>query len=240
MRPILVIEQEKLLRGAGLLGERLETLGVSQRRVRTWEEDLSGLHACDFAGIVPLGGSMHAWEDGEHPFLREELRLLDEALEAGVPVLGVCLGAQLLAKVLGAEVAPGESPEIGWLEVRPTAAAAGDPLLGHLRGPATVYQWHLAGFELPGGAIHLASSDAFSCQAFRHGSAWGVQFHPEVDLETFELWLGNHPGAPASYGLDEEELRDAVRRGADDERSFAFRAGLFDAFARYATLLADR
>jgi GMP synthase (glutamine-hydrolysing) len=234
MKPLLVIEQDELLPGLGLLGERLVALGAPHRRVRTWHDDLSGLRAREFAGIVPLGGSMHAWEEDAYPFLRQERRLLEEALAADVPVLGVCLGAQLLARTLGADVGPGESHEIGWLEITPTAASVADPLLGHLRDPVTVYQWHLDGFALPPGAAHLASSERFPCQAFRFETAWGVQFHPEVDLPTFELWAANHPGVAASYGLDEDALAEDVRRGASDEDSLSFRAGLFDAFIGYA------
>jgi GMP synthase (glutamine-hydrolysing) len=235
VKPILVIEQDELLPGVGLLGERLTELGVPFRRLQTWNEDLAGLHARDFAAVVPLGGAMHAWDDHAFPFLREEVRLLGEAVEEQIPVLGVCLGAQLLARALGARVGPGERHEIGWLGVTPTGDAAGDPLFAHARGTQTVYQWHLDGFELPGGAVHLASSERFPCQAFRFGSAWGVQFHPEVDLATFELWYGNHPGAAAAHGVDEDVLFEAVRRGDGDRDSFAFRAGLFDAFAAYVS-----
>ena len=232
MKPVLVIEQEPLLAGVGVLGQRLDALGLPYRRLRAWEEDLSGLHARDFSGLVPLGGARHAWQDD--PDLREELRLLDEALEQDVPVLGICLGGQLLARALGAEVAPGGSDEIGWIDIAPTPEATGDPLLRHLSRPTGVYQWHEDGFELPEGAALLATNARYPCQAFRYGAAWGVQFHPEVDFELFEVWFANHPGAAAARGFDEDQLRESVRRGSSDQASWAFRAGLFDAFARYA------
>jgi GMP synthase (glutamine-hydrolysing) len=233
VKPILVIEQELRLEGVGLLGRRLDALRAPYRRFRTWEEDLAGLRARDFAGIVPLGGNMHAWEEDAHPFLGDELRLLEDAVAGGVPVLGICLGAQLLARTLGAEVGPAGRYEIGWLDVEPMQAAAGDPLFGHLHEPAGVYQWHEDVFELPSGAVHLATGELFPYQAFRYGEAWGVQFHPEVDYEQFEIWIGNHPGAAEANGVDEEELRLAVRRGSAARPSWAFRAGLFDAFVRH-------
>lgn len=230
MKPVLVIEQELLLEGVGLLGARLDASGLPWRRLRAWSEDLAGLRARDFSGIVPLGGSAHAWEEDRHPHLREERRLLGEALDAGVPVLGICLGAQVLARTLGAEVTPGPAHEVGWLAVAPTPEAAHDPLFAHLAGPASVYQWHVDGFDLPRGATRLAHSERYPNQAFRYGSAWGVQFHPEVDLATYELWAANHPGGAAHYGVDERDLRAGVTRGEAPGPSRSFREGIFDAF----------
>jgi GMP synthase (glutamine-hydrolysing) len=235
VKPILVIEQEPSLEGTGLLGKRLEAHGLPYRRLRTWRESFEGVHARDYAAVMPLGGNMHAWREDEHPFLRDERLLLGEALEEGVPVLGICLGAQLLARTLGADVAAGSAPEIGWLEVTPTPAAASDPVLGHLGGPASVFQWHVDAFELPPGASRLATSPAYPNQAFRHGDSWGVQFHPEVDFDQFEIWIGNQPGAAAANGIDEAKLRAAVRRGSRSAASRAFREGLFDRFLAYAT-----
>jgi len=228
VRPVLLIEQELSLEGLGFLGERLETSGLPYRRLQLWQEGLDGLQARDFSAIVPMGGNAHAWEESQHPGLRQERLLLADAVEEGVPVLGICLGAQLLARALGAEVRTAETPEIGWLDISPTPQAVGDPLFGHLTAPAGVYQWHHDVFELPAAAQLLATSERFENQAFRAGDAWGVQFHPEVDPETFEVWIGNHPGTAEANGIDEEALRESVWRNAEASRPF--RARLFDAF----------
>ena len=228
MRPVLVIEQELSLEGLGFLGERLEASGLPYRRLQLWREDLDGVRARDFSAVVPMGGNAHAWQESDYPVLGRERLLLADAVEEGVPVLGICLGAQLLARALGAEVRTAEAPEIGWLDIAPTAEAGDDPLFAHLTAPAGVYQWHHDVFELPAGARLLATSERFENQAFRTGDAWGVQFHPEVDPETFEVWIGNHPGAAEANGIDEEALRESVWRKAEASRPF--RARLFDAF----------
>jgi GMP synthase (glutamine-hydrolysing) len=232
MKPILAIEQDARLPGLGLLGDRLQALGLPVRRVRAWEEELSALRATDYSGIAALGGNAHAWAEDEHPFLRYERRLFAEAIDAGVPLLGICLGAQVLARTLGADVQAAGVHEAGWLSIVPTPHAADDPLLGHLEGPAGVYQWHSDTFELPLGAVHLASSPLVENQAFRYGDAWGVQFHPEVDYGTFAAWIRNHPGACEAQGMDEEALHEEVRRGAAEDR--AWRSQLFDSFGGLA------
>ena len=228
MRPVLVVEQEPSLEGLGLLGARLDASGLPYRRLQTWREDFDGVQARDFSAIVPMGGNAHAWQEEDCPVLRHERLLLASAVEEGVTVLGICLGAQLLARALGAEVYTADSPEIGWLPIAPTPDTARDPVFGHLIAPAGVYQWHHDVFDLPPGAQLLATSEHFENQAFRAGEAWGVQFHPEVDPETFEVWIGNHPGAAAANGVDEDALRESVWREAEASRPF--RAGLFDAF----------
>jgi GMP synthase-like glutamine amidotransferase len=232
VKPILAIEQDERLPGLGLFGKRVQALGLPVRSVRTWAEGLDGFRARDWSAIVPLGGNAHAWQEDEHPFLAEERALLGDAVETGVPVLGICLGAQVLARALGAEVRRADVHETGWCDITPTAHAAADPLFGHLSGSAGVYQWHGDTFDLPPGATLLASSAAVHNQAFRYGDAWALQFHPEVDYSTFTEWIANHPGACASYGIDEEALHEEVREG--DRATLAWRIRLFDAFLEHA------
>jgi GMP synthase (glutamine-hydrolysing) len=229
MQPVLVIEQEHSLRGLGLLGDRLDAAGLPYRRLRGWHEPLEDLEALDFSAIIAMGGNAHAWEE-KVPLLQAERDLLHDAVEEGVPVLGICLGGQLLARALGGGVREAEQPEIGWLDIEPTEDAAEDPVLGHMTAPTGVYQWHHDVFELPPGARRLARSPLAENQAFRADGvdAWGIQFHPEVDAQLFETWISRHPEEVREAGVDVARLRATVRRGIEKSRPFQVR--LFDAF----------
>lgn len=141
----------------------------------------------EVAGAVLMGGPMNADELTRYPALGAEREWIAAAVERGMPVLGICLGAQLLARALGAEVRPGSQPELGFGEVRVHEPA--DPLLGALAPGAEVLHWHGDVFDLPPGAHHLASSARTENQAFRVNNAWGVLFHPEADLALVEAWL---------------------------------------------------
>jgi GMP synthase (glutamine-hydrolysing) len=143
-----------------------------------------------YDGLVILGGPMNADEDALHPFLAHEKDLIRRAVAVGKPVLGICLGAQLMARALGGTVYRSGEKEIGWYDLDLTAAGAADPLLGHFRATEKVVQWHGDTFTLPPGAVHLASSRACVHQAFRVGErAYGLQFHIEVDEPMIERWL---------------------------------------------------
>jgi GMP synthase (glutamine-hydrolysing) len=139
------------------------------------------------AGAVVMGGPMNVDEVERFPGLAAEREWLAEALRRELPLLGICLGAQLLAQALGAEVGPGEGPEIGFAAVE--VSDPGDPLLGGLAPNTDVLHWHSDVFDLPDGAQPLASSARTEHQAFRAGNAWGVLFHPEADLALVEAWL---------------------------------------------------
>jgi GMP synthase (glutamine-hydrolysing) len=141
----------------------------------------------EVAGAVVMGGPMNVDEVERFPALAAEREWLAEAVARGMPVLGICLGAQLLARALGAEVRPGGAPEIGFASVE--IADPDDPVLGGLAPRAEVLHWHGDVFDLPDGAQHLASSERTACQAFRAGNAWGVLFHPEADYALVEAWL---------------------------------------------------
>jgi GMP synthase (glutamine-hydrolysing) len=141
----------------------------------------------EVAGAVVMGGPMNVDEVERFPALAVERDWLAEAVGRGMPVLGICLGAQLLARALGAEVRMGERPEIGFAPVE--VGDPDDPLLGGLAPSTEVLHWHGDVFDLPAGARSLASSEWTEHQAFRAGSAWGVLFHPEADFALVEAWL---------------------------------------------------
>src|SRR5436305_4492171 len=138
-------------------------------------------------GAVVMGGPMNVDEVDVHPELASEREWLDEAMARDMPVLGICLGAQLLARALGAEVRAGTGQELGYAPVE--ILDPEDPLLGALAPSTTVLHWHGDVFDLPEDAEHLARSERTEVQAFRHGNAWAVLFHPESDFALLEAWL---------------------------------------------------
>lgn len=146
----------------------------------------------DLAGLVVMGGPMGADHDARHPGLAAERRLLARAVDADVPVLGVCLGMQLLARALGAVVHAGHGTEIGFA---PIEVVADDPVLRPLGPTPTVLHWHSDAAELPEGATLLARSTLTPVQAFRAGSALGLQFHLELDVPDLESWLASPAAA---------------------------------------------
>lgn len=141
----------------------------------------------EVGGAVVMGGPMNVDEVDVHPELGTEREWLAEAARRELPVLGICLGAQLLARALGAEVKPGEGPELGYAPVE--ILDPDDPIVGNLAPSTTVLHWHGDVFDLPEGAVHLARSPRTEVQAFRRGNAWGVLFHPESDFALLEAWL---------------------------------------------------
>jgi GMP synthase-like glutamine amidotransferase len=142
----------------------------------------------DYGAVLVFGGAMHVDQEDRHRWLRDELELLRGLLANDVPLLGVCLGGQLLAKALDAPVRLLPSPEVGWFDVALTPEAADDPLFGELPGRFSSFQWHSYAFELPQGAVPLARNER-CLQAFRAGeSAWGIQFHAEVTGPSVEEW----------------------------------------------------
>lgn len=169
-------------------------------RFVNFERDPGAMPDMDrYRGLVVLGGPMNVEDQAHRPHLRTELRVIERALAQDKPVLGICLGAQLLAHVLGAPVRRHPQPEIGWYELELTAAGLADPVLSPLGAHSPVFQWHGCSYELPMGAVQLARTRTCEQQAFRYGDrAYGLQFHPEVDQALIGRWLGN-----AAYG---EEL----------------------------------
>jgi GMP synthase-like glutamine amidotransferase len=143
----------------------------------------------EFDALIAMGGPMSVNDDADHPWLTDEKRAIADAVHAGVPFWGVCLGVQLLAASLGARVYPGPAPEVGLMNVTLSDAALADPMFEGLPREVLTLQWHGDTFDLPDGAVALAGSPAYPNQAFRWGErAYGVQFHLEVSTEMAKEW----------------------------------------------------
>ena len=165
--------------------------------------------------VMVLGGGMHVDQEDAHPWLRREKELLRELVEQGMPILGVCLGAQLLAEAAGARPHRSARPEIGWHRIAVTAHGAADPLIGPLAPAFEVFAWHSYEAPLPPGGVALARTPV-CLHAFRLDGrpAWGVQFHAEVGLDGLESWLGGWDADEdaAASGLDPEAIRRESRQ----------------------------
>lgn len=186
-------------------------------------------------GAVLMGGPMSVNDVAEHPALLHEIAWLRQALDRDLPMLGICLGSQLIARAAGAEVAPGPRPEIGWLPVE--VADPADPVLGPLAPMTVALHWHGEAFGLPEGATALARSAITPVQAFRLGRAWGVLFHPEADSALVDAWLDEplmRAEAEAAIGPDAEA---ALRMGAD-RHAVALVQGTTRGFEAFAALTA--
>lgn len=143
-----------------------------------------------YDALIVLGGPQMPDQGEVHPHLEVEMRCIEAALKREIPVLGICLGAQLLAYTLGAGVRPMKEWEIGWYDLEPTRQSAADPMFCALVNSHPVFQWHGYTFDLPGDAIHLAKSATCENQAFRYGqNAYGMQFHLELDERLINRWL---------------------------------------------------
>lgn len=165
----------------GIISECLKSEGVETRRIRTFERDPIPSCMDAQAGLIVMGGPMSVYDHERYPFLLQEQRLIEAALKDNKPVLGVCLGSQLLAATLGADVKSGARKEIGWHAITLARDAASDALWKDLPSQFTAYHWHGDVFELPYEAVSLASSEMTACQGFRYGkNAYGFLFHMEI------------------------------------------------------------
>ncbi|OHB81602.1 MAG: hypothetical protein A2W31_17680 [Planctomycetes bacterium RBG_16_64_10] len=216
----------------GSLEDFFQEADVAWRQVPLFSQASHGLPWDweEVAALVVLGGPMNVDQVSEYPFLQREVSWIREAVARGVPVLGICLGAQLLAKSLGARVSSNPIKEIGWYDVE-LVAPPDDLLFGGLAGRYTVFQWHGDTFDLPAGTVQLARSERCEQQAFRYGTkAYGLQFHVEVTAQMVEEWLDEevferlwHHAQRQPYGIKTTEApqyrRFVLRRPGDPQQN---------------------
>ncbi len=210
MDEVLVFQHDPF-EDLGFFAEVLEKQGADYRVVRLFHGEMPAEEWKNVGSLIVLGGPMAVDEEEKFPFLRWEKRIIRAAIDESVPVLGVCFGAQLIASTLGTQVFHGPVKEIGWSPISITPHGQVDSLLGYLPENATVFQWHGDGFELPAGAIRLASSAHYSTQAFRVGKKiYGLQFHLEVTPRMIERWIDERSKdlALAPYVLPDKILAD--------------------------------
>jgi GMP synthase (glutamine-hydrolysing) len=189
MRKLLVF-QHAAAEPLGVLDPMLRRWGFRIRYVNFAREPAVQLDLERYNGLVVLGGPMNVDQAAAYPHLLTEIAAIREALKQEVPVLGICLGAQLLAAALGATVRPNRVREIGWYRLQPAAEARTDRLFRHFDAGQHMFQWHAYTFDLPPGAVHLASTESCEHQAFRYGNrAYGLQFHLEADEALIRRWL---------------------------------------------------
>ena len=173
--------------GLGLIQPALEDNGISVEFPDLFRDDAAMPEVATADGLIFMGGPMSANDD--LPYLKREIEFIRQAVERGQPVLGVCLGSQLIARALGARVYKNSSKEIGWFDVHLTEAGRRDPILSGLERSETVFHWHGETFDLPASATWLAYSEACRHQAYRVGSkTYGFQFHLEVTPEMITDW----------------------------------------------------
>ena len=219
-RPKILVFQHVPYEPLGTLDPLLKEAGFRLRYVNFGRDPELRPTLDRYAALVVLGGPMNADQIDSYPNLIAEVDILREAVARDMSVLGICLGAQLLAKALGGSVSRNPTREIGWYDVDLTDQGAADPVLGTFTRRQQVFQWHEDGIELPEGSVHLASSSASRVQAFRHAEhVYGLQFHLEVDRSLIERWLtvpGNQAVLAEERGtIDPDRIREQTVQSID-------------------------
>lgn len=195
-----------------------------------WESPDRVVDLLGFDGLVSLGAFASVCDEESIPWIRAEIDLLQIALDRQMPILGVCFGAQILARAAGGRVLTAPAPEMGWMDIATTDAARTDPVIGALGDSWSALDFHFDTFELPPEAIMLGSTPEFP-QAYRIGTcAWGIQFHIEATAEILDEWMQLLEERPDPVPVDTAQLRAHAALGWSDNRKRAWELGV--AFAR--------
>jgi GMP synthase (glutamine-hydrolysing) len=216
MRPILIIQNDEH-EGAGLLSSVLAQRGLEQDTVLGYSARYEFLAPEPYSGLVLLGGAQGAYAIDKYPYLQREMDLCLSFIEAGKPIAGFCLGAQILACAVGGEVVPNDQKEIGWFDLTLSDLAASDPLLRGSPSPLLAYHFHGDIIKHVPGGINLARSAMTAWQLFRYGSnVYGFQYHAEADQHLIEVMCRNNSAYMAANGVDAETIIEQSRTNLPD------------------------
>ncbi len=233
MGKILVLQHHRI-ETLGTIADALDGAGFSYDCVRTFAGEPVPRDLAGADGLVIMGGPMGVYETDRYPFIRDELALIESALKDEKPILGVCLGSQLLAATLGASVRRGSAKELGWYPVRMSAEAKEDRLLRDAPETFMALHWHGDVFDLPRGAVALASSQMTPLQAFRYGEkAYGFLFHMEVTAEAISAMVREFSDEVREAGADGQRIIAEGERHLPSLSALAARV-----FSRWAALAA--
>jgi GMP synthase (glutamine-hydrolysing) len=210
VKPLLFITPQVSVT-PGVAATALDRLRVPYRVLRAWEEE-DWPELKDISRLIPLGGEMNVDAHDDFPFLKSTIDYTRAAIEAEVPVLGICLGGQVVARALGAEVRPATAREVGFHPIHPTAAGRVDPVLGSFARLDHVFQFHEDSFALPEESTLLFTGNQVRNQAFRHRDrTYGVQFHFEVTEKIISDWCDETPRLEEDWGTTKAQLLDAAK-----------------------------
>lgn len=211
MKSVLIIQNDPH-EGAGQMASALSRRGYDSHYVLGSTVDQAMPKPDRFSSLIVLGGAQGAYETDIYPYLEYQMRVCRDFIEAGKPIAGFCLGAQLLACAVGGKVLPNEQKEIGWYDITLTGAAADDPLMRD--HPQTLLAYHFHGDfiqDVPGG-VNLASSKMTGCQLFRYGpNAYGFQYHVEADQPLVEVMCRNNREYMSTNGFESQTVIDQSR-----------------------------
>jgi len=210
MRALAIVHQNDA--GPGVFAEECRERGVQLDEWLLPDGGRPPVEPADYDAVMTFGGAMHPDQNSRYAWINEEKKLLGDLIEQGVPLLGVCLGSQLVADAAGSRSARAANPEIGWFDVELTTEGATDPLLGALAPGFTGFQWHSYHSPLPPGAVALAQSPS-ALQAYRIGErCWGIQFHAEVSQSDAIAWTERFEEDPSAVamGLDPVALTQQI------------------------------
>ena len=197
--------------GAGTIEDYFKKNNIAYTTVDLSKKGYKIPDPSDYNALIVMGGPMNVYETDEFPYLIEEEKIIKTAIEKNYLVLGICLGAQMMAKALDAKVTKGKTKEIGWYDINLTEDGIEDKALGPLGNKVKVFQWHGDTFDIPSGAVRLAGSELFPNQAFRYGKrAYALQFHLEVTEDIIKNWLkhGEEELKPLKGIIDPKKIVD--------------------------------